>query len=90
MLSKFFSHVEILTQFDKVKKLCPKWSVDFKSFSKKQKIIIIASAILILAIPLTAYLAQKTQIFKPRAEELSQITHNVFNFDPRDRDAISP
>ncbi len=47
--------------------------MDFKSFSKKQKITIIASAILILAIPLTAYLAKQTQIFKPRAQEVIPI-----------------
>ncbi len=48
--------------------------MDLRSFSKKQKIIIIASTILILAIPLTAYLAKQTQIFKPRAEEVTTLS----------------
>ncbi len=48
--------------------------MDFKSFSKKQKVTIIASVILILAIPLTAYLAKQTQIFKPRAANFTSAT----------------
>ena len=60
------------------------------SLTKKQIIFIGIVLLLALAIPLTAYLAQKTTIFRPRAQEATNHVHSVVNFDPKVEQVLSP